>query len=49
MGARQTLLETAHGTLETPFFMPIATRGAVKTLSSFDVEELGSPIILANA
>jgi len=39
---------TPHGVLETPFFMPIATRGAVKTLSSFDVERLGSPILLSN-
>lgn len=28
--------------------MPIATRGAVKTLSGFDVERLGSPILLSN-
>ncbi len=31
-----------------PFFMPIATKGAVKTLSSVDVERLGSPIVLSN-
>jgi len=41
-------VKTAHGDLHTPFFMPIATRGAVKTLSSFDVERLGSPILLSN-
>ncbi len=46
--ARLGVLETAHGALQTPFFMPIATRGAVKTLSSFDVERLGSPIVLSN-
>lgn len=45
---RHGTLETPHGTLATPFFMPIATRGAVKTLSSFDVERLGSPIVLSN-
>lgn len=45
---RRGSLETPHGTLETPFFMPIATKGAVKTLSSFDIENLGSPIILSN-
>jgi queuine tRNA-ribosyltransferase len=28
--------------------MPIATKGAVKTLSAFDVERLGSPIVLSN-
>ncbi|HEU0050683.1 MAG TPA: tRNA guanosine(34) transglycosylase Tgt, partial [Patescibacteria group bacterium] len=47
-GARSGVLETPHGALATPFFMPIATRGAVKTLSSFDVERLGSPIVLSN-
>lgn len=46
--ARRGRLHTPHGVLETPFFMPIATRGAVKTLSSFDVERLGSPILLSN-
>ncbi len=46
--ARLGVLETPHGTLRTPFFMPIATKGAVKTLSSFDVERLKSPILLSN-
>lgn len=42
------MLETAHGKIETPFFMPIATKGAVKTLSSGDMEELGAQILLSN-
>ncbi len=46
--ARTGELKTAHGHIQTPFFMPIATRGAVKTLSSFDIERLGSPILLSN-
>ena len=46
--ARLTNIETPHGVLDTPFFMPIATRGAVKTLSSLDIEHLGAPIILSN-
>ncbi len=54
--ARLGVLRTPHGNLPTPFFMPIATKGAVKTLSSFDVERLfrcrtssaNSPILLAN-
>lgn len=45
---RRGMLKTPHGELQTPFFMPIATKGAVKTLSSSDVELLGSPIILSN-
>ncbi len=46
--ARRGVLSTAHGDLQTPFFMPIATKGAVKTLSSTDIRRLGSPIVLSN-
>ncbi|MDG1949517.1 MAG: tRNA guanosine(34) transglycosylase Tgt [bacterium] len=47
--ARRGELTTAHGTLQTPFFMPIATKGAVKNLSSHDMKELvGSQILLSN-
>lgn len=46
--ARRGTIETPHGALQTPFFMPIATKGAVKTISTQDVEELGSPILLSN-
>ncbi len=46
--ARCGLFVTAHGEIPTPFFMPIATKGAVKTISSYDVEQLGSPIVLSN-
>ncbi len=46
--ARHGVLSTEHGEIETPFFMPIATRGAVKTLSSFDMKNLQSQIILSN-
>ncbi len=41
-------LRTAHGVIQTPFFMPIATKGAVKTLSSADMEKLGAQILLSN-
>lgn len=46
--ARRGVLETAHGLIPTPIFMPIATRGAVKTLSADDVKSLGAKIILSN-
>lgn len=46
--ARLGELKTAHGLLPTPFFMPIATKAAVKNLTSQEVRELGSPIILSN-
>ncbi len=46
--ARRGRLSTQHGDIETPFFMPIATKGAVKTLSSEDVQELGAQIVLSH-
>lgn len=47
-GGRRGALQLPHGEMATPFFMPIATKGAVKTLSSFDMERLGTPILLSN-
>ncbi|MDA1038287.1 MAG: tRNA guanosine(34) transglycosylase Tgt [bacterium] len=41
-------LETAHGEIETPFFMPIATKGTVKSLSSQDMVDVGAQILLSN-
>ncbi len=46
--ARRGRITTQHGIIETPFFMPIATKGAVKTLSSTDMERLGASILLSN-
>jgi len=46
--ARRGKLILPHGEVETPFFMPIATKGAVKTLSSKDMENLGAQILLSN-
>ncbi len=45
---RQGILTTRHGSLTTPFFMSIGTRGAVKTLSPRDLADLRAPIVLAN-
>ncbi len=33
-GARLGVLETAHGPVETPAFMPVVTRGAIRGLTS---------------
>src|SRR5258708_38590589 len=38
-----------HGTFETPAFMPVGTRGAVKAVDSEDLRRLGPGMILANA
>src|SRR3990167_838596 len=46
--ARRGKLTLPHGVVETPIFMPIATRASVKTLSSSDVVKLGAQIILNN-
>lgn len=48
-GARAGLLHTPHGTVETPFFMPVGTQATVKTLSQQDLEALGAQVLLANA
>jgi queuine tRNA-ribosyltransferase len=42
------VLETAHGPIETPVFMPVGTQASVKALSSADVAGLGARIILGN-
>src|SRR3954452_18153045 len=48
-GARAGVLHTAHGTIETPVFMPVGTQGTVKALTPRHLEqELGAKIILAN-
>jgi len=46
--ARTGTLKLAHGTVKTPFFMPIATKASVKAIDSFDLENLGAEIILSN-
>ena len=46
--ARRGRLQTAHGTVETPIFMPVGTRATVKTLDGADLKALQSQIILGN-
>ncbi len=46
--ARLGLIETRHGDIETPVFMPVGTRGAVKTLTNRQLDEIGVPVILGN-
>jgi queuine tRNA-ribosyltransferase len=47
-GARRGRLTTPHGTVETPFFMPVGTAATVKALTQDALEDLGAEIILAN-
>ena len=44
--ARRGVLQTAHGTVETPVFMPVGTQGTVKALTPQHLEEIGASIIL---
>jgi len=46
--ARTGVLETAHGPVETPVFMPVGTQATVKAMASEDVEALGARILLGN-
>jgi len=46
--ARLGRLETAHGTVETPVFMPVGTRGTVKGVLPDRLRQSGVQIILAN-
>lgn len=46
--ARRGELQTAHGLVQTPVFMPVGTQATVKSLTPRQVEETGAQIILAN-
>lgn len=46
--ARRGTLKLAHGTVETPEFMPVGTVGSVKSLTPLDLREIGAQIILGN-
>lgn len=46
--ARSGLLHTPHGSIATPAFMPVGTRGTVKTVDSEDLERAGADMVLAN-
>jgi queuine tRNA-ribosyltransferase len=46
--ARRGILNTSHGTVNTPAFMAVGTQGAVKAVTHRDLENVGAEIILAN-
>jgi len=46
--ARLGVLDTAHGSLESPFFMPVGTNATVKTLSFENLLEFKTQIVLSN-
>jgi len=46
--ARSGTFKTPHGVINTPVFMPVGTKGTVKTLSQSDLKTLKADIILSN-
>jgi len=46
--ARSGRLKTEHGLIETPAFMPVGTQGSVKAVSSRELGELNTQIVLGN-
>ncbi|MEB2350000.1 MAG: tRNA guanosine(34) transglycosylase Tgt [Burkholderiaceae bacterium] len=46
--ARRGRITVAHGTIDTPVFMPVGTYGAVKAMSPRELEEIGAQVILGN-
>lgn len=47
-GARRGRIETAHGVIETPVFMPVGTAATVKAMTPEAVRSTGATIILGN-
>ncbi len=46
--ARTGVIQTAHGEIPTPAFMPVATQASVKALTPADLEDIGVQIIISN-
>ncbi len=46
--ARLGIIHTAHGDIHTPAFLPIGTKGAVKTVTAEELKFWGAEIVLAN-
>lgn len=46
--ARRGSLELAHGSVDTPVFMPVGTYGTVKAMAPNELEDLGVQILLGN-
>jgi len=46
--ARLGVLKTAHGSIKTPFFMPVATQGTVKHITGIEMKKLKAQILLSN-
>jgi len=47
-GARKGIIKTSHGEIQTPAFVAVGTKGTVKSLTPFHVQEACSQVVLAN-
>lgn len=47
--ARIGILHTKKGKAETPFFMPVATKGVTKGLTSEEIEKMGAQAVISNS
>ncbi len=48
LAGRRGQLQTAHGVIETPVFMPVGTKGTVKAMTPLQLKEMGASIVLGN-
>lgn len=46
--ARRGMLTLAHGTVETPVFMPVGTYGSVKAMAPYELDDIGAQVVLGN-
>ncbi|MEJ0021397.1 MAG: tRNA guanosine(34) transglycosylase Tgt [Candidatus Doudnabacteria bacterium] len=46
--ARTGIIQTAHGEVHTPVFLPIGTKGAIKSIAAEELRFWGAEMILAN-
>ena len=46
--SRYGVFQTAHGSFETPAFMPVGTQGTIKGVKPVDVRGIGAQIVLSN-
>ena len=47
--ARVGKLTTEHGVVETPFFMPVGSKGSVKAMEGTDLEDMGYQAMISNS
>lgn len=48
-GARSGIMRTAHGEVQTPVFMPVATKGCVKLSDPVELQSFGAEALISNA